>query len=194
MWDISQDTVNHSQVGNIWAAFIILSPYLGPMLTAFIMTTQKWPIAFWVYFVMVRPASSYRWPITSLTSSVTDCFGPRLHVEETFYDRRIAPSDQPSKGTRLQQILGISQYRSRHRGNSFSQACSRPIRVIIKPTVFLSSLYYTLTFAWVVGINTTLSIFLTPLYNFGPLQIIVILQFIGKRLRVKSGALHFPTS
>jgi hypothetical protein len=28
-----------------------------------------------------------------------------------------------------------------------------------------------LTFAWVVGINTTLSIFLTPLYNFGPKQI-----------------------
>lgn len=27
------------------------------------------------------------------------------------------------------------------------------------------------TFAWVVGINTTLSIFLTPLYDFGPLQI-----------------------
>lgn len=62
---------------NIWAAFIILSPYLGPMLTAFIITTQKWPIAFWVYFVMVRPASwidhclvvnisSYRllWPLS----------------------------------------------------------------------------------------------------------------------------------
>lgn len=47
----------------------------------------------------------------------------------------------------------------------------RPIRVILKPTVFLSCLYYLLTFAWVVGINTTLSIFLTPLYNFGPKQI-----------------------
>jgi hypothetical protein len=32
-------------------------------------------------------------------------------------------------------------------------------------------MYYLLTFAWVVGINTTLAIFLTPLYNFGPLQI-----------------------
>ncbi len=27
------------------------------------------------------------------------------------------------------------------------------------------------TFAWVVGINTTLSIFVTPLYGFGPKQI-----------------------
>lgn len=38
---------------NIWAAFIILSPYMGPLLTAFIITTQKWPIAFWLYFTMV---------------------------------------------------------------------------------------------------------------------------------------------
>jgi hypothetical protein len=47
----------------------------------------------------------------------------------------------------------------------------RPVQTILKPTVFISSFYYLLTFAWVVGINTTLSIFLTPLYNFGPKQI-----------------------
>lgn len=47
----------------------------------------------------------------------------------------------------------------------------RPIKVILKPTVFMSVFYYLFTFAWVVGINTTLAIFVTPLYNFGPLQI-----------------------
>lgn len=47
----------------------------------------------------------------------------------------------------------------------------RPIKVALKPTVFISCFYYLLTFAWVVGINTTLAIFLTPLYNFGPKQI-----------------------
>lgn len=47
----------------------------------------------------------------------------------------------------------------------------RPIWVALKPTVFISCIYYLLTFAWVVGINTTLAIFLTPLYNFGPKQI-----------------------
>jgi hypothetical protein len=36
----------------------------------------------------------------------------------------------------------------------------RTIRVLIKPTVLLSVTYYCLTFAWVVGINTTLAIFL----------------------------------
>lgn len=47
----------------------------------------------------------------------------------------------------------------------------RSIRTLAKPTLLLCCVYFTLTFAWVVGINTTLSIFLTPLYSFGPKQI-----------------------
>ncbi|KAF2659395.1 MFS general substrate transporter [Lophiostoma macrostomum CBS 122681] len=140
---------------NIWAAFIILSPYMGPLFAAFIITTKPWPIAFWVYFVE-----------TALALILVILF-----AEETYYDRRISPSNQPPKGSRISRLLGVAQFRSRHLRNSFGQACMRPIRVIMKPTVFLSSLYYLLTFAWVVGINTTLSIFLTPLYNFGPKQI-----------------------
>ncbi|KAI5204554.1 MFS general substrate transporter [Aureobasidium subglaciale] len=140
---------------NIWAAFIILSPYMGPLLTAFIITTEKWPIAFWVFFTM-----------NALVLVLTVLF-----VKETYYDRSIAPADQPPKGSRLEQLVGISQYRSRHLRNTLSQACMRTIRVLIKPTVLLSVIYYCLTFAWVVGINTTLAIFLTPLYNFGPKQI-----------------------
>lgn len=92
-------------------------------------------------------------------------------VEETYYDRRVAPENQPPRGTRLERLTGIAQYRSCGPGNSLGQAFMRPIQVILKPTVFLSSLYYLFTFAWVVGINTTLSIFLTPLYDFGPKQI-----------------------
>lgn len=38
---------------NIWAAFIILSPYMGPLLAAFMIATLSWPIPFWVYFVEV---------------------------------------------------------------------------------------------------------------------------------------------
>lgn len=140
---------------NIWAAFIILSPYMGPLLAAFMTATLSWPIPFWVYFAE-----------TSLALILTILF-----VEETYYDRLIPAASQPPRGSRLENLLGLAQYRSRHLRNSFGQACMRPLRVIIKPTVFLSSLYYMLTFAWVVGINTTLSIFLTPLYNFGPKQI-----------------------
>lgn len=38
---------------NIWSAFIILSPYWGPCFSAFIITTQPWQVAFWVYVAMV---------------------------------------------------------------------------------------------------------------------------------------------
>ena len=140
---------------NIWAAFIILSPYFGPLFAAFIITTQKWPVPFWVYTAE-----------TALCLVLTILF-----VEETYYDRRLDTSSQPARGSRISRLLGVSQYKSRHLRNSFGQAMLRPVKVLLKPTVFLSCLYYLLTFAWVVGINTTLSIFLTPLYNFGPLQI-----------------------
>ncbi|EDN02799.1 conserved hypothetical protein [Histoplasma mississippiense (nom. inval.)] len=61
-----------------------------------------------------------------------------------------------------------SQWLLFHSG-SRDAACA-PI-IICKPPVFISMVYYLLTFAWVVEINTTLSIFLGPLYNFGPKQI-----------------------
>jgi nitrate/nitrite transporter NarK len=94
-----------------------------------------------------------------------------LFVDETYYDRRIPASSQPPRGSKISRLLGIAQYRSRHLRNTLSQALMRPVKVVLKPTVFISCFYYLLTFAWVVGINTTLAIFLTPLYNFGPLQI-----------------------
>lgn len=156
---------------NIWAAFIILSPYMGPLFAAFIITTRAWPIPFWVYFAEVGWPCPEMTIANSLVQTVLALIMTVLFVEETYYDRRIAPSEQPPKGSRIEQLVGIAQYRTRHLRNSFGQACMRPIRVILKPTVFLSTIYYMLTFAWVVGINTTLSIFLTPLYQFGPKQI-----------------------
>ncbi|RQM04605.1 hypothetical protein DH86_00004346 [Scytalidium sp. 3C] len=140
---------------NIWAAFIILSPYLGPLLTAFIINTQKWNVAFGVYTA-----------ITGLCLIMAI-----MLVDETYYDRRIPADKQPEKKSRLMRLIGVEQFRTRHLRNTFGQAVMRPVRVFLKPTVFLSTVYYCFTFAWVVGINTTLSIFVTPLYNFGPKQI-----------------------
>ncbi|KAI1166742.1 major facilitator superfamily domain-containing protein [Nemania serpens] len=140
---------------NVWASFFVLSPYLGPLLAAFQIATKPWPTPFWVYTAE-----------TALALALTIVF-----VEETYYDRRIVQSEQPDRGSRITSLLGIAQWKSRGRRNTFWQACMRPIRAISKPTVFISSLYYFLTFAWVVGINTTLSIFLQPVYGFGPKQI-----------------------
>lgn len=95
--------------------------------------------------------------------------------DETYYDRRIPAVERPIRkrgiAGHVSRLIGIEQYRNRHLRNTFLQACMRPIHVILKPTVFISCLWYLLTFAWVVGINTTLAMFVTPLYNFGPRQI-----------------------
>jgi len=135
---------------NIWAGFIIVSPYIGPCFAAFMIATNPWPVPFWVYSAM-----------SALALILTILF-----VEETFYDRRIDASAQPAQGSRISRLLGISQYRSRQQRNTFGQACSRIFIVFAKPPVFVASLYYALTFAWVVGINGTLTLFLTPLYKF----------------------------
>ncbi|KAH9886541.1 MFS general substrate transporter [Xylariomycetidae sp. FL2044] len=140
---------------NIWASFFVLSPYLGPLLAAFQIATEPWPTPFWVYTAE-----------TALCLVLTVLF-----VEETFYDRRIPVAEQPPRGTRLARLLGTAQFKTRRYRSTFVQACARPFRVIVKPVVMISCCYYFLTFAWVVGINTTLSIFLTPLYDFGPMQI-----------------------
>lgn len=141
---------------NLWASFVILSPYFGPLITAFIITTESWRWAFGLYTAM-----------TGLCLIAQIAFG-----EETFYDRDIPQADRsvprPGMSGRMLRIIGIEQWRSRKQRNSFAQAVSRPFKVLVKPTIFLSTIYYLLTFAWVVGINTTLSIFITaPPYNFG---------------------------
>jgi hypothetical protein len=74
-----------------------------------------------------------------------------LFVEETYYDRRLSPQQQPHKTSRLLRLVGVEQYRSRQLRNTFLQAMMRPIKVLAKPTVFVSCVYYCLTFAWVVG-------------------------------------------
>ena len=113
---------------NIWAAFFVMSPYMGPLLAAFMLTTQRWPIPFWVYTAMT--ASAF----------LLIC----AFLPESYYDRRIPAAEQPSTGNRLTSLTGIAQWRSRHLRNTFGQACWRTVSVLLKPTVFLSCLYYTL--------------------------------------------------
>lgn len=141
---------------NIWAGFIILSPYLGPLFSAFIITTQKWIWPFWLLACLTG---------TSLILTI-------LFVPETYYNRRVDPLQKPANGNRILTLIGVHQRRvDLLAPNTIMDTVLRPAKVLIKPTVFLSCVYYLLTFAWVVGINTTLSIFVTPLYGFGPLQI-----------------------
>jgi len=111
---------------NIWSSFIIVSPYVGPLLTAFMIETQRWQIPFWVYFAMngVAMVLVIGW------------------LQETYYDRTIPAGEQPAKGSRIERLVGTAQFKSRHLRNTFGQACWRTVSVILKPIVFISCLFY----------------------------------------------------
>lgn len=101
---------------------------MGPLLTAFMLTAEPWPVPFWVY--------------TAMTAA---CFvAATLFLRETYYDRRIPASEQPPKGNRFEQVVGIAQFRSRSLRNSLLQAVWRCASVLLKPTVFLTCVYYAL--------------------------------------------------
>lgn len=151
----SADLCFPSRKINVWSAFITVSPYLGPLLAAFMITKLSWRWPFWIYTIE-----------TGLC-----LLGIVLFLDETYYDRRIPIDKQPPHQSRLLRLVGFEQYQSRHLRNTFLQAMIRPVKVILKPTVLISTVYFCFTFAWVVGINTTLSIFIGPLYKFGPKQI-----------------------
>lgn len=145
----------HARKINIWDGFVILSPYLGPFVTALVISRVIWRWGFWIFTILTGVC----------------LFGIIVFGEETFYNRKIPRDQQPERGSRLAQLVGIAQWRTRRSRNSFKEAVMRPVKVILKPVVFLSSIYYFATFGWVVGINTTLALFVTPLYGFGPIQI-----------------------
>lgn len=166
----------HARKINIWSAFIILSPYFGPMFTAFIINTIKWQWSFGLYTIMTGFCLIFI----------------MIFADETYYDRRIPIDAQPARGSHVSRMLGIAQWRGRRHRNTIGQALQRPFIVISKLPVFLTVVYYMLTFAWVVGINTTLSIFLTPLYSFGPKQIGKHnLGFLPSALLIITGFFYF---
>ncbi|CAI7581083.1 unnamed protein product [Penicillium pancosmium] len=140
----------HARKINIWSGFIILSPYMGPLLASFIVNTQIWQWAFGLYAIE-----------TGLCLIAIIIF-----VDETYYDRKTVQPELVPNGPRWQRMLGIQQVRSGYIKNSFGEAVMRPVTIICKPVVFCTAFAYLLMFAWVVGINTTLSIFLAPVYGF----------------------------
>lgn len=125
----------HARKINIWSFFIVLSPYLGPLATAFIISKYDWNWAFWLSTLLHG---------LCLIAIV-------LIVEETYYDRRIPEQQQPPRKSRIMRLIGIEQWKSRHQRNSFIGAISRPALAICKPVVLISTVYYVFIFAWVVG-------------------------------------------
>ncbi|CAI7672329.1 unnamed protein product [Penicillium pancosmium] len=139
----------HPQVINYVEFSIILSPYLGPLITCFIVTDVSWRWAFWVCTILSG---------VGLISI--------LFLDETLFDRKAPPS---SRGTFFTRLFGIQQAKAPRR--SFVQCMARPVVAVTKIPVLTILIYYFLNFAWVIGVNTTIGIWLSSIYKFSTREI-----------------------
>ena len=94
-----------------------------------------------------------------------------LLIDETYYDRSIPTSQRPSWGTRFQRLVGIAQRTAKQPSNMFLEAMTRPVKTVCKPVILMTNAFYLMTFAWAVGINSTLTLFLTTVYGFSTTSI-----------------------
>ena len=114
---------------------------------------------------------SWRWPFWIYSLETGLCLvAVALLGDETYYNRHLPIEKQPPRQSRFLRLVGVEQWRSRHLRNGFAEAMTRALRTISRPVVLLANFYYMCTFAWVVGINATLALFLTSSYGFGPKQ------------------------
>ena len=166
----------HPRKINIWSGAIIVSPYLGPLITAFIISSMPWPNAFWVN--------------TGLSALCLILV--LVGVDETIYNRRLDPSEQIPPKSRLLRVVGVEQWRSRQTRQTFVQAIMRPMVAMGKVPVLLCTVYYFLNFAWIIGVNATISIWLTSIYGFTPYNLGVYPPPLPQQITIPS--LLFPST
>ncbi|KAH8431081.1 putative MFS transporter [Aspergillus melleus] len=135
----------HLKVINCIEFFIILSPYLGPLLTSFIVADVSWRWAFWLCTIMSAVA-----------------FLLVFLLDETLFERK---GQQVPRGSYFARLTGAQQVQL-WRQRSFLQCVMRPIVAITKIPVLIVLIFYFLSFAWVIGVNTTIGIWLTNDYGF----------------------------
>lgn len=140
----------HPRAINYVEFSIITSPYLGPLITAFIVSSVSWRWAFWLCTILAG------------VSLVLVFF-----LDETLFDRSIAATDRVPRRSYLKRLVGVEQAKSFHQ-RSLLESLMRPVVAVTKLPVLLTIVYYFLNFAWVIGVNTTVSIWLTDVYQFTP--------------------------
>ena len=140
----------HPRKINIWTGAVIVSPYLGPLISAFLVYYKTWPDVFWV------SAS-----LDALCLLLILAF-----MDESIYNRGLSQNQLLILKSRLLRLVGIEQWHSRHLRQTFLQAIIRPVVALSKLPVLLCTIYTFLNCAWVIGTNASLSIFLPRIYNF----------------------------
>jgi len=131
---------------------IILSPYLGPLITAFIEYKVSWRWGFWVCTVP--------WGIGWLLIAGL--------LDEPYYDRTIPEAEQIPRQSRWLRLIGIEQSKAARSERRPLSVMLQPILAMTKIPVLLIVIYYFLNFAWVISVNTTISIWLVNFYQCNP--------------------------
>ena len=139
----------HPRRINVWSTALILAPFVSPLFTALIVGAGSWRWAFWLVTLVDAVA---------LILTV-------LFLDETFYPRH-AGAQVPQPKSRYLRLVGIEQRRAHLIPNSFIGAAKRSVVAISKLPVLIATVYYFFTFAWVIGNNITISVFIVPEYQF----------------------------
>lgn len=141
----------HARKINIWALALVISPLIGPLLGSFMVDVVSWRWPYWIF---------------SIENGMC-LIAVVLFADEVYYDRNIPREQQPIRHSRMKRLVGIEQWHTRHQRNTFLGACKRPFQAMRWP-VLIPCFFYLVTFAWSVGINSALSVFLSELYGFSP--------------------------
>jgi MFS family permease len=129
---------------------VLVSPFLGPFIACWIVGHSTWRWAFWSLAIL----NAVAWLLVI------------FFMDETFYPRHLSPGKYPVRKSRILRVLGIEQWKTNLVPNTFLQAGMRSWTAITKLPVFLACVYYFMTFAWVIGVNITIGVFIIPAYKF----------------------------
>jgi MFS family permease len=151
----------HARKIGIWAWAFVISPYLGPFLSAIIANFESWRTSFWINFLVVGLAVVF----------------VALLTDETMYDRDNCDQQPPKPAGyinyKIQMLSGY--YGAKCQGRTtvwqstkdLAYLLTRPYFTFINGTTRFCDIadllvFYMLTFMWAVGINQTLVLFLYP--------------------------------
>ena len=90
-----------------------------------------------------------------------------LFTDETYYNRASPLEHQDARKSRWARLLGIERLPR----STLLDSVSRPVVAISKIPVLLVVMYYFLNFAWIIGVNATISTWLTEFYGFNPKEL-----------------------
>lgn len=85
-------------------------------------------------------------------------------TDETYYKRSLPPRTQPTWRSRWLRLFGVEK----HPRISVLHAVARPAVAVSKVPVMLVTVYYFLNFSWIIGVNATISTWMTNFYGFDP--------------------------